>query len=59
MKRITPYIRFNIATPVSTLALLASQAGAQSSSPAQDQALGDYARKIRKDPGAQAQAQGL
>jgi hypothetical protein len=48
MKRIT-YIGFVFA--VSTV-LLAYPAGAQSSSPAQDQALGDYARKIRKDPGA-------
>jgi hypothetical protein len=47
MKRIT-YVGFVFA--VSTV-LLASPAGAQSSSPAQDQALGDYARKIRKDPG--------
>jgi hypothetical protein len=48
MKRIK-YIGFVFA--VSTV-LLAYPAGAQSSSPAQDQALGDYARKIRKDPGA-------
>jgi hypothetical protein len=48
MKRIT-YIGFVFA--VSTV-LLASPAAAQSSSPAQDQALGDYARKIRKDPAA-------
>jgi hypothetical protein len=47
MKRIT-CIGFVFA--LSTV-LLASSAGAQSSSAAQDQALGDYARKIRKDPG--------
>jgi hypothetical protein len=32
-------------------ALLATTAVAQTTAPAQDQALGDYARKIRKDPG--------
>jgi hypothetical protein len=48
MKRIT-YIGFVFAA---STVLLASLAVAQSSSPAQDQALGDYARKIRKDPGA-------
>ncbi|MGA8213834.1 MAG: hypothetical protein WB799_09575 [Candidatus Sulfotelmatobacter sp.] len=49
MKRIT-YIGLGFVFALFTV-LLASPAGAQTSSPAQDQALGDYARKIRKDPG--------
>jgi hypothetical protein len=48
MKRIT-CIGFVFAL---STALLALSAGAQNSAPAQDQSsLGDYARKIRKDPG--------
>jgi hypothetical protein len=47
MKRIT-LIGFAFALSTS---LLATTAVAQSTAPAQDQALGDYARKIRKDPG--------
>jgi hypothetical protein len=47
MKRITV---IGFAFALST-ALLATTAVAQTTAPAQDQALGDYARKIRKDPG--------
>ena len=47
MKRIT---LIGFAFALST-ALLATAAVAQTTAPAQDQALGDYARKIRKDPG--------
>jgi hypothetical protein len=47
MKRIT-LIGFAFAF---STALLATTAVAQAIAPAQDQALGDYARKIRKDPG--------
>src|SRR5580698_3289996 len=47
MKRITV---ISFAFALST-ALLATTAVAQTTAPAQDQALGDYARKIRKDPG--------
>jgi hypothetical protein len=50
------YIGFGFVVALSTI-LLASPAGAQTTSPAttpaQDQSsLGDYARKVRKDPGA-------